>query len=78
MTLTVLAFATARDRLGFSERQVDAPPAATPTQVVNELAPGLRDALPGLRVAVDEAYADWSTPLHDGQTVALIPPVSGG
>ena len=31
-----------------------------------------------IAVAVDEQYAERGTPLADGRTVALIPPVSGG
>ena len=31
-----------------------------------------------LRVAVNEAYADWSTVLKDQDRVVFIPPVSGG
>lgn len=31
-----------------------------------------------LRVAVNDAFADWDAPLRDGDRVAFIPPVSGG
>lgn len=31
-----------------------------------------------VRVAVNECYVDISHPLHNGDDVALIPPVSGG
>ncbi|PKM04343.1 MAG: molybdopterin synthase sulfur carrier subunit [Gammaproteobacteria bacterium HGW-Gammaproteobacteria-7] len=31
-----------------------------------------------LRVAVDGAFADWGSRLHDGAEVVFIPPVSGG
>ena len=78
MEITVLAFNHARDRLGFGERQVIVAADATVAEVVDALDPKLRNNLPALRVAVDESYSDWSTLLHDGQTVALIPPVSGG
>ena len=37
------------------------------------LAPGR-----AVRVAVDQALADESTPLHDGAEVAFFPPVTGG
>ena len=31
-----------------------------------------------IRVAVNEGYASWDAPLHDGDTVAFLPPVAGG
>ena len=30
-----------------------------------------------LRVAINEAFAEWDTPVHDGDEVAFIPPVAG-
>ena len=38
----------------------------------------LREALPNIRMAVNEAFADDDRVLADGDEVALIPPVSGG
>ena len=31
-----------------------------------------------LRVAINAEFADWSTPLADGDAVVFIPPVAGG
>ncbi len=31
-----------------------------------------------LRVAINDEFADWQRPLHDGDTVAFLPPVAGG
>jgi sulfur-carrier protein len=31
-----------------------------------------------LRIAVNGRFADWQAPLHEGDVVAFIPPVSGG
>ncbi len=33
---------------------------------------------PYIRIAVNEVYADAGFKLHDGDEVAIIPPVSGG
>ena len=30
------------------------------------------------KVAINDAMADWSTPVHDGDVVLLFPPVTGG
>ncbi|HSI85255.1 MAG: MoaD/ThiS family protein [Candidatus Methylacidiphilales bacterium] len=89
MRIQVLAFAQARDILGFDERDVEFPadvsvPASAQTQptaeeLLNSLKPGIRAALPPTtRVAIDMEYSSWDTPLTHGQVLAIIPPVSGG
>jgi len=82
MQITVRLFAGLRDLAG-SElvEEFDAP-----TVSVSALRDRLRDAHPALRpflgrvaIAVNEEYSpDLTQPLHDGDTVALIPPISGG
>ena len=83
--VTLLYFASLRERLGRSREEVPLPP-GTPT--VASLLEQLRarderwtDALaPGKawRVAVNQRMADPSTPLKPGDEVALFPPVTGG
>lgn len=34
--------------------------------------------LPSLKVAINEEFRDWDSPLSDGDTVVFIPPVAGG
>ncbi len=82
MHVTVRLFAGLRDLAG--SELVEEFPGASVT--VSALRDRLRDAYPPLRpylgrvaIAVNEEYApDLTTPLHDGDTVALIPPISGG
>lgn len=31
-----------------------------------------------VRLAVNDAFVDWGTPLNDGDSVVFIPPVAGG
>ncbi|NNF16751.1 MAG: MoaD/ThiS family protein, partial [Gammaproteobacteria bacterium] len=31
-----------------------------------------------LKVAVNDRFADWDEPIHDGDKLVFIPPVSGG
>ena len=31
-----------------------------------------------LRVAVNDAFTDWDTPLKDGDRIVFVPPVAGG
>ncbi len=39
---------------------------------------GFRFPKERLKVARNDAFVDWSTPLEDGDRVAFIPPVAGG
>ena len=73
MTVHVRLFAGLRERAGWSEREVEA---ATVADVWPRLELGEEPA--GLLYAVNREYADRSTPLSDGDEVAVIPPVSGG
>ncbi len=76
MQVTVLAFAQARDQLGWPERVVEYAPDETPRALLARLAPEL--AWEKMRVAVDQEYHDWDTPIGPATEIALIPPVSGG
>jgi len=83
--LTVLYFASLRERLGKSREEVALPP-GTPT--VGSLVEALRARdgrwteafAPGRswRVAVNQRMADPATALKPGDEVAFFPPVTGG
>lgn len=79
--IEVLYFAAVRERLGRERESVILEGPAT-VDALWEVLCARHDALCGLRghlrIAVDEEFADPDTPVHDGATVALIPPVSGG
>jgi molybdopterin synthase sulfur carrier subunit len=74
--VTILAFAQARDQLGFHERAVECAPSETPRAIVGRLAPSA--ALEKMRVAVDQEYAEWDAAIGEARELAIIPPVSGG
>ncbi|MBK9975671.1 MAG: molybdopterin converting factor subunit 1 [Planctomycetes bacterium] len=81
MKLTVLYFAHLVDRTGTRMEAFSAPEGATAAVLRALLAqahPKLGDALKSCRVAVNEEFAPDSTVLREGNTVAFIPPVSGG
>ena len=79
VAITVLYFAQLRDRRG-QERECLDTSAATLRALYDELA--ARFALPqpprGIMVAVNEELVRWDGTLRDGDTVAFLPPVSGG
>ena len=76
MQIKLLAFAQARDQLGFDERELDCEPQDTPRSILQRIAPGA--ALEMMRVAVDREYRDWDEPIGTAKEIAIIPPVSGG
>ena len=85
MMVTLLYFASLRERVGRSREEV-ALPAGTPT--VAALVEQLRQRddrwteafAPGesWRVAVNQRMADPATPLKPGDEIAFFPPVTGG
>jgi molybdopterin synthase catalytic subunit/molybdopterin converting factor small subunit len=71
--VTVRLFAGLRERAGWSQKEIDA---ATVGEVWSHL--DLGNEPDGLLYAVNKEYAPKDKQLADGDTVALIPPVSGG
>jgi molybdopterin synthase sulfur carrier subunit len=76
MRVKLLAFAQARDQLGFDEREIECAATDTARQVIGLIK---RDAnLDTMRVAVDQEYRGWDEPIGGAKEIAVIPPVSGG
>ena len=73
MTVTVRLFAGLREQAGWGTRRLEA---ASVADVWPAL--GLGDEPEGLLYAVNREYAERDRELHDGDEVAVIPPVSGG
>jgi sulfur-carrier protein len=82
MKVTVLYFAALRELLGISEETLVDVSGPLRVQAFAELLgrrhPVLVPRLASVRFAVNESFASASDPIEDGDTVALIPPVSGG
>lgn len=72
-------YALLREQAGRQDETVDTE-AQTASALYAELAArhGFRLPQAQLKVAVNAAFADWSTPLADGDEVVFIPPVAGG
>lgn len=82
MSLKILYFAWAREMTGVAAEQ--APLAPTPDALAGLLSSRslghaeLFSARATLKLAVNAEFADWDTPLADGDEVAFFPPVTGG
>jgi molybdopterin synthase sulfur carrier subunit len=77
--LTVMYFGLLSERRGLASERV-AVAATTPRELYAQLneSHGLGLAPEHFRVAVNDAFADWDAPLAAGDTVAFLPPMSGG
>ncbi len=79
MNVTILLFASYRNRTGVRQLTVALPQGATVRDAAKRLEadyPGL--SLKGALCAVNEHYVSPDTALQEGDTLALLPPVSGG
>lgn len=80
MEVTVRCFATLRE-VAVDRATMSLPPGASVADAWSALAaahPRLVPHRPFVRAARNGEYAAWETPLHDGDQVAFLPPVSGG
>ena len=81
MTVRVKLFSVMRERAGVSELPLELPDRATVADATAPLLqrfPALREHVARCAFAVNRAYAKPDAALHDGDELALIPPVSGG
>ncbi len=81
LSFHVLLFADAAQTCGTDRLAITCPPGATVEHLlalVVEAHPSMASRQASLAVAVNECYVDRDHRLEDGDTVALIPPVSGG
>ncbi len=76
MHVRVRLFAALRERAGSEEVEVELPDGACVADAL-ELLQSLTDDTPVV-MAINHEYADAGSPLHAGDELALIPPVSGG
>lgn len=81
MRIRVLYFQNVRKITGIAEESLDLDGAPTVGDLAEELAgrhPGLRETLTSLLFAVNETHARPADRLSGGDTVAVMPPFSGG
>ncbi len=78
-TITVRYFASFREHAGRREETVSID-AATAGDVFERLKDRHGSAEPPghCKVAINDEMAEWNSPVNDGDTVLLFPPVAGG
>ena len=74
--IRILAFSAAKQWVPTSEIMLEARPDETLSQIIARVLPNLPTT--GVRVALDQEYVSWDSPLGAGSEIAIIPPVSGG
>jgi molybdopterin synthase catalytic subunit len=81
MKISVLYFATLRDRVGQREEQVEIPEGTSALELkdrIGDLHPEIDEALATTIVAVNREYVNDDYLIQPGDEIALFPPVSGG
>ncbi len=80
MIVTVRLFASLRETAGWSEKEMELGTEATVADLLALLFQELGVDWSGRPVyaAVNQRYAAPDAPLHEGDVIALFPPVSGG
>lgn len=76
MRVRVRLFAALRERAGVPELELELPEGALVGDAIDQTK-ALTEGIP-VAVAVNEEYVDVDTMLHEGDELALIPPISGG
>ena len=78
-TITVRYFALFRENAGRESETIESD-ASTAADVFAAVAHrhGSTEPLGHCKVAINDEMADWDSPVSDGDTVLLFPPVAGG
>lgn len=76
MSINVLVFASLSEQLGLSETRLEADSIQTAQDVWQALTSQPADA--AIRVAINQEYAEFDSPVKAGDEVAFFPPVTGG
>lgn len=80
MRVKILYFSSVRDKIGLQSEEIEFN-GKTLNDLKNTLIekyPQIRENLEKVMFALNQEYADLNTFLKDGDTIAIIPPVSGG
>src|SRR5438132_12277972 len=76
--VTVLVFGPLRERIGAAELRVGGRTVREVWEAVVRMRPAAAASAASIRPARNLEYCDWNTAVEAGDTVAFIPPVTGG
>ena len=79
MKIHIQYFALLKDQSGTSDETLETS-VDTPSTLYSELKEKYQFTLgqDSLKVAINDEFSDWTTPLTDGDSIVFIPPVAGG
>lgn len=80
MKVKVLYFSSVKDKVGIQSEEIEleGKTIADLKHFLSQKYPQIRENLEKVMFAINEDYAGLNTDLKEGDTVAIIPPVSGG
>ncbi|MCH8540520.1 MAG: MoaD/ThiS family protein [Opitutales bacterium] len=80
ISLKILYFAQLEEERGCFEETIEYPFPASPLEVYQHLREQhqLQLSPKELRVAINDCFSSWETPLKSHDTLAFLPPVAGG
>ena len=81
IAVTVKLFATLRQQAGWAEQLMRVPSGSTLgtlMTMITEATPDLKLSRRAVYAAVNQSYSQMDRVLHEGDVVAIFPPVSGG
>ncbi|WP_051654686.1 molybdopterin converting factor subunit 1 [Persephonella sp. IF05-L8] len=81
MRIKVLYFSSVKDKIGLPSEDIELSENSTVNDLIKLLSekyPQIKNSLQNSMFAVNEEYASTDQKLKEGDTVAIIPPVSGG
>jgi molybdopterin synthase sulfur carrier subunit len=78
MKIEVLYFAQLKEITGREQEDMEFNSGATVSDILEKVKSLYGADIRGLKVAINEEFADLSKSLHEGDSAALLPPVSGG
>ena len=81
MKVRVLFFGVLKDLTGRSCEELTVPDQATAADVIEHYqvqVANLREMAHSIAIAINQEYSAIDSPLHAGDEIALLPPVSGG
>ena len=79
--VNVLYFAGAKEATGVRMESIELPENASVKELLSNLSmmhPKIRDMLNIIQISVNYEVVDKGTVLHEGDEVAILPPISGG